>query len=397
VSAPRDGAGGAPRTVALIGAAAGHALWHRRAIHETPGVRLVAVSDVVVPTPLPDAPLDGVAVFARHEDLLAEFAPDAVVICTPPHTHLPIALAVLGAGVDVLLEKPPVSGLAEHAVLAAAAAGRAVQVNFQALGSYGLDAVLDTVAAGDLGEVDAIGVAGCWWRPPAYWTRSPWAGKRVLNGRPVADGALLNPFAHAVMQGLAIAAGAGWGEPQTLEVERYRAAPIEVDDTSCLRVGYAGERRLTVAVTLSARAFRAGDITVSGVDGAAVLEYPTDRIRLPGRDWQDTGRIGMLDNLLAHRADPAVALRGPLARTRPFTAVLEAVLAAPAPVPIDRARLAPYDGAGAVDGVEDAVAAAAAHGRLFAEIGAPWASADAVHRCSLAEPATLVKEETCAS
>ena len=34
------------------------------------------------------------------------------------------------------------------------------------------------------------------------------------------------------MQALAIAAGACWGEPEAVEVERYRAAPIEVDDTA---------------------------------------------------------------------------------------------------------------------------------------------------------------------
>ena len=386
-------------TVALIGAAAGHALWHRRTIHRMTGVRLVAVSDVVEPRPVDDAPLDGVEVFARHEDLLGRVRPDAVVICTPPHTHLPIALDVLDAGIDVLLEKPPVASLAEHAVLAGAAdvIGRAVQVNFQALGSYGLDAVLAAVAAGDLGEVHSIGVAGTWWRPPAYWARSPWAGKRILQGRPVADGALLNPFAHAVMQALAIAAGAGWGEPEAVEVERYRAAPIEVDDTSCLRVEYAGGRVLTAAVTLAARRFRAGDITVSGVDGAAVLEYPTDRIRLPGGQWTATGRVGMLENLLAHRAsraggdDPAVPLRAPLSRTRRFTAVLEAVLGAAAPVGIDPRHLRAHDGGWAVDGVEAAVASAASGGIPFAATGAAWASADAVHRYP------LMKEETCAS
>jgi predicted dehydrogenase len=388
-----EGGGGALRAVALVGAAAGHALWHRRAIHAMPGVRLVAVSDIVPPAAVEDAPLDGVAVFSRHEDLLARVAPDAVVVCTPPHTHLPITLDVLRAGVDVLVEKPPVAGLAEHATLAAAAAasGRAVQVNFQALGSDGLAAVLAAVAAGELGAVGAIGIAGTWWRPPAYWNRTPWAGKRILQGRPVIDGALLNPFAHAVMQGLAIAAGVGWGPPEAIEVERYRAAPIEVEDTGCLRVGYAGDRWLTVAVTLTARSFRAGDITVSGVDGAAVLEYPTDRVRLPGRGWQDTGRTGMLANLLAHRADPAVPLLAPLARTRQFTAVLEAVLDAPPPVPIDRRWLVPHDGGSAVDGVEAAVSAAAASGRTFATAGAPWASVAAVHRRA------LTKEETCAS
>ena len=84
-------------------------------------------------------------------------------------------------------------------------------------------------------------------------------------------------------------------------------------------------------------------------------------------------------------------LIAPLARTRRFTAVLEAVLDAPPPVPIDRSRLVPHDGGWAVDGVEAAVSAAAASGRPFAAVGARWAGADAVHR------RTVTKEETCAS
>jgi predicted dehydrogenase len=362
------------RSVALIGASAGHGLWHRRALHSAPGVTLVAVSDVLPLAPADGAPLDGVAVYADHTEMLRRTEADAVIVCTPPHTHLPIALDVLRAGFDVLLEKPPVASLADHATLESALrhAGRAVQVNFQALGSFGLDRLLDAVAAGALGEVESIGIAGTWWRPPAYWTRSPWAGKRVLDGRPVADGALLNPFAHAVMQGLAIAAGCGWGEPRTVEVERYRAGPIEVDDTGSLRITYGGERRLTVAVTLAAREFRAGDITVSGVDGAATLEYPTDLLRLPGQpEAEPAGRVDLLANLLAHRADPAVPLRAPLSRTRGFTAVVEAVLAAPPPVPVDRRFLVPHDGGWAIDGVEPAVAAAAATGRLLSETAFP--------------------------
>ena len=58
----------------------------------------------------------------------------------------------------------------------------------------------DDVHFHEVGAVDAIGVAGCWWRPPAYWTRSPWAGKRILNGRPVVDGALLGAGPPTVAQ-----------------------------------------------------------------------------------------------------------------------------------------------------------------------------------------------------
>ena len=125
-----------PWAVALIGAS-GHGLWHRRLIERTPGLTLCAVSDVRPPEPGPDVPLDGVAVFTDHAEMLAATAPAAVVICTPPHTHLRIARDVLRAGYDVLLEKPPVASLAEHALLAdeAEQAKRPVQVNFQALGS----------------------------------------------------------------------------------------------------------------------------------------------------------------------------------------------------------------------------------------------------------------------
>ncbi|GIJ55232.1 Gfo/Idh/MocA family protein [Virgisporangium aurantiacum] len=369
--------------VALIGAS-GHGLWHRRLIERTPGLTLCALSDVRPPEPDPDAPLDGVAVFTDHTELLAATTPDAVVICTPPHTHLPIALDVLRAGRDLLLEKPPVASLVEHASLAAEAerAKLPVQVNFQALGSAALARLLAEIDAGSLGEIEAIGVAGTWWRPPTYWVRSPWSGKRLLDGRPVIDGALLNAFAHAVMQGLAIAAGAGWGEPADAEVERYRAGDIEVEDTGCLRLTFANGRRLTVAVTLAAREFRAGDITVTGTAGTAVLEYPTDRLRLPGAGWEKLpGREDLLLNLLTHRADPAVPLRAELDRTRAFTAVLEAVIAAPPPVPVDPRFLVTHDGGGhAVDGVEPAVAASAAAGALFSETAFPWTAGGTTYR-----------------
>lgn len=386
-------------SVALIGAS-GHGLWHRRLIERTPGLTLCAVSDVRPPEPDPDAPLDGVAVFTDHTELLATTTPDAVVICTPPHTHLPIARDVLRAGHDLLLEKPPVASLQEHASLALEAeqAKRPVQVNFQALGSAALARLLAEIEAGSngsdgslgshgsLGEIEAIGVAGTWWRPPAYWVRSPWSGKRFLDGRPVIDGALLNAFAHAVMQGLAIAAGAGWGDPVDAEVERYRAGHIEVEDTGCIRLTFTNGRRLTVAVTLAAREFRAGDITVTGTAGTAVLEYPTDRLRLPGAGWEKLpGREDLLVNLLTHRADPAVPLRAELDRTRAFTAVLEAVIAAPPPVPVDPRFLVTHDGGGhAIDGVEPAVAAAAAAGALFSETAFPWTAGGATyhHRLS---------------
>src|SRR5258708_40299859 len=52
----------------------------------------------------------GVAACASLEQGLAG-KPDAVVIATPHHTHLPIAYAALAAGADVLIEKPLAASL----------------------------------------------------------------------------------------------------------------------------------------------------------------------------------------------------------------------------------------------------------------------------------------------
>ena len=72
------------------------------------------------------------------------------------------------------------------------------------------------------------------------------------------------------------------GEPVRLAVERYRTRPIGTDDTAVLRLTLRGGPPVVVAVTLAGEDFIAGEITVTGTRGSATLEYPTDRLRLPG-------------------------------------------------------------------------------------------------------------------
>jgi predicted dehydrogenase len=385
-------------TVALIGAS-GHGLWHRRTIaplHDAGRLELVGLCDVRPIEPAPEAPVpDGCGLFDDHRELLRVAGPEVVVICTPPHTHLGIAVDALRAGADVLLEKPPLLSLEEHRTLSAVLAetGRVCQVGFQALGSAALTELTAAIGAGRLGTVTGIGVAGSWQRDDSYYLRSPWAGRRSVDGRPVLDGALANAFAHALMQCLAIAAAAtDKATPTTVELERYRARPIEVDDTACLRVTLDGGLPVVVAVTLCGEDFIAGEITVDGTAGQAVLEYPTDTLRLclsdphhPAHRSSDgamevrPGRVGLLTNLLDHRADPAGApLIAPLWRTEAFTAVLEVIQAAPEPTLIPEGQLVISGATPArsvtVTGVNDAIRQAAAKRELFCELSVPWAT-----------------------
>jgi predicted dehydrogenase len=357
--------------VALIGAN-GHGLWHRRVIaplHESGRLRLVGLCDV---RPI-ESPPEGVALFTGHVSLLREARPDVVIVCTPPHTHLSIATDVLRGGCDVLLEKPPVLSLAQHHALSAVLdeTGRACQVGFQALGSAALARLREAVAVNELGTLTGVGVAGSWQRDEAYYHRAPWVGKRTLHGQPVLDGALANPFAHAVMQSLAVV-----DKPvvSMVEVERFRVRPIEVEDTACLRITLESGLRIVIAVTLSGEDFIPGEVIVDGTAGRAVLEYPTDKLRLPGEAElrHVPGRVGLLENLLDHRADRAVPLVAPLSTTEPFTAVLEAIQSAPEPERIDDSRLE-VTGEGptrrvTIAGINDLIRRSAESRALFSEL-----------------------------
>ncbi|MCA2213124.1 Gfo/Idh/MocA family protein [Jidongwangia harbinensis] len=371
--------------VALIGAN-GHGRWHRRRIAELTSagtVRLVGLADPAPVEPDPPVP-SGARVFTDHRALLAATRPDLVVICTPPHTHLPIALDALAAGCDLLLEKPPVVTLAEHDRLRAAVrdAGRACQVGFQALGSAALTRLTDAIAAGELGAVTALATVASWRRDDSYYRRADWAGRRQVGGRRVLDGALVNPLAHAVMQTLAVAAAAGAGQPVTLEAERYRTREIETDDTAFARITFRGGLRMTAAVTLAGEDFIPGEVIVTGTAGRAVLEYPTDRLTLPGDPGprEVPGRVDLLANLVAHRREPdRVPLLAPLERTAGFTAVAEALAAPGNPLPtlLDDALVTEHGAPSArvrvIGGINAVLRRVADTGALPAELGIDWA------------------------
>ncbi|WP_326549727.1 Gfo/Idh/MocA family protein [Micromonospora sp. NBC_01813] len=375
-----------PPRVALIGAN-GHGLWHRRQIaplHDSGALRLVGLVDVRPVGPAPDAPIPaGVEVLTDHRRLLARTRPDVVVICTPPYTHLPIALDALAAGADLLLEKPPVLSLDEHRRLAAALArhGRVCQVGFQALGSAALAELTAAATDGRLGTVTGISTVASWQRDDAYYRRSPWAGRRTVDGRPSLDGALANPLAHATMQCLAVAGAVDGSPPVLVELERYRVRPIEVDDTASMRITLESGLAIVVAVTLAGEDFVPGEVLVHGTAGTAVLEYPTDRLRLPAEPTLRPvpGRVGLLENLLAHRRDPVgVPLIAPLARTEPFTGLLEVVQAAVEPQLVGAEHVVATGVAGTdrvvtIKGINAMVRRAAAELSLFSELDVAWA------------------------
>jgi hypothetical protein len=163
-----------------------------------------------------------------------------------------------------------------------------------------------------------------------------------------------------------------------VRVELFRANPIEADDTSCLRLVTARGTTVTVAVTLCADREVEPYLVVHGTHGRIVLPYRTGRVRLerPGRPAVITEHAStdLLENLVDHVRAPAVPLVAPLAATRGFMQVVEAVRRAAEPVEVP----SEYDTSGpdpchVVPGIAAAVVRSADRLALLSELDLPWA------------------------
>ncbi len=382
---------GGPARVAVVGVH-GHGRSHLRTVRSLAAQGRATLAAVVDPRPLAgselaagdgDGPLvpDGTPWYADLDDLLAADPPDVVVLVTPIHTHLPLATAAMLAGSDVLLEKPTAASLDEHVRLVAVAAGtgRRCQVGFQTFGSGALDELTRVVASGELGDVDVVGAVGTWVRTSAYYARSRWAGRRVLDGVPVVDGVVTNPLAHAVASALKAAGATRADDVVDVETDLWHAHPIEADDTSSVVVTLAGGRRVAAGLTLCAPERTPATVVVNGSLGRATLRYELDELDVVSPRGERTvhaTRTDLLEDLLEARLDPSARLRCDVADTGAFMAVLDAVRAAPDPRPIAPEHVTWVDEGPEAHPVVDDVARwcarVAAEAATFTALAAPW-------------------------
>ena len=112
------------------------------------------------------------AAFASYDELLASDAVDAVVICTPNHTHGPMTLAAVRAGKHVLVEKPLAiePREADAIVDAAAERGLVVQVGVELRCSDVATTMRRLIEEGAVGDL-ALLHTNVWreWGAPGSW------------------------------------------------------------------------------------------------------------------------------------------------------------------------------------------------------------------------------------
>lgn len=190
------------------------------------------------------APLDGVPLFRDRSSLLESGALDFIDVCTPPSSHLPLALWALEQGFHVLCEKPVAVTRADAATLTTAArsAGRVVvpchQYRFnpvwRQIGHWVRD---DAIGEWHLAELSV-------YRLKADGGAQPWRSLRADSG----GGILLDHGTHLLYSLFDLG-----GEPQTVQAwtGRLRHREYEVEDTAQLLIGFP-DRLATILLTWAA-------------------------------------------------------------------------------------------------------------------------------------------------
>lgn len=121
--------------------------------------------------------------YADAVDLFANEQLDIVHICTPPLSHVPLAVLALRAGVPALVEKPLALNLAESDELlrVQAETGVPVLTVFQHRFGHAAIRLRALVAEGRLGRPLVATSETLWYRPDEYF-EVPWRGRWAVEG-----------------------------------------------------------------------------------------------------------------------------------------------------------------------------------------------------------------------
>lgn len=191
---------------------------------------------------------------------------DAVLVLTPPNTHLEIVQTAASAGKHVLLEKPLEVSLerAEQLVTVAEAAGITLGIVLQNRFRPAARELKTIIGEGRLGQLVQVSARTSYWRPQSYYDE-PGRGTLARDG----GGVLLTQAIHNLDLMISLV-----GAPETV-TGFASTSPVHVmegEDVAAATLRFANGALGSITATTCAFPGRADVIEIIGNKGSALLD-----------------------------------------------------------------------------------------------------------------------------
>jgi len=338
----------------------------------------------------------GVACYETHREMLDKHPElDFITLPVPIQLHAPMTIECLERGLHVLVEKPPAATLAEARQMTEVArrVGKLCGVAFQYSTSPLQQAMLDLITRGKLGTITALSTLNLGKRYDNYYARAPWAGKLRMHGTIVHDGTLNNPYAHMAQMLFTVAQAAAGAPvlPVTLQAELFAGHDIETEDTAAIRAQLSCGAALHFYSSVCTHEGANWQMRIEGTQGVvtwgnmrapqAQVEYADGAIEtLPDLITPEGGTTEALFRNFIQAVEGKAALACPIEETLSFAEFVERVFEGEqitylhgtpyvTRVEVENQEMATY-----LQDVESYAQQAYASGKLFSEVGAPWAT-----------------------
>lgn len=222
----------------------------------------------------------GTRVSPRLEDLLEDQSVEAVLVLTPPNTHLEIIQRLALAGKHVLVEKPLEVSLekAQQLVDFCDNSGVKLAVMLQHRMREAACALMQLVRSGDMGSLVGASASIRWWRPQSYYDE-PGRGTLARDG----GGVLMTQAIHTLdlllcLTGtpVKVSAMASTSALHRMECEDTVAAALHypngaigtIDATTAAYPGFP--ERISLQLTQGSATLEAGELHAEFMDGRKV-------------------------------------------------------------------------------------------------------------------------------
>jgi predicted dehydrogenase len=266
--------------------------------------------------------------------------------------------------------------------------GRMCGLGFQAIYSDSINFIKARIASGALGEVRRLRSWAFWPRPDRYYDRNDWAGRLKVGQAWVLDGPSNNALGHEIANMLYLASPrpGEFARPRAVRAELYHARDVSSEDTSAIEILTAEGPTAYFLTSHATGGAHTGpwievECTRARVqwqfDGKTTITYDDGRTESSG-DAVRPAVAALANFTQAVRAGDASLLKCDLKMGRNFTLAINGAFESSGRVHLVPSRWVGRTGSGGdarlvIEGIDEAIARCGREGRLFSDIGVPWA------------------------